>query len=311
MSEAIVASDITKRYEETVALEDLSLSVTEGEIVALVGPNGAGKTTFVRVLTGTATPSAGAVELFGKAPTEVDRSRLGVLPQSFAPPGRLTARELLDYYAGLYDAAREPEAVLADVGLADVEDVWYEQLSGGQQRRVCLGAVLVNEPDLVVLDEPTTGIDPAGRRTVREQILALAEAGATVLLTTHDMAEAERLADRVALLADGALQAVGDPATLIDEHGGESRLFVELDDATVELDGALPEGVTIESTEAGLVLRNVDPTEIGTIVSALEAEGVSYEALSWRQPELEDVYMALAGETEHRGTRHAPVEERR
>lgn len=311
MSEALVASDVTKRYDETVALADVSLSVTEGEIVALVGPNGAGKTTFVRVLTGTAAPSTGTVELFGQPPGAIDRSQLGVLPQSFAPPGRLSATELLEYYTGLYDEARDPATVLAEVGLADVEDVWYEKLSGGQQRRVCLGAVLVNEPDLVVLDEPTTGIDPAGRRTVREQILGLAEAGATVLLTTHDMAEAERLADRVALLADGELQAVGEPAALIDEHGGESRLFVELDDPVVDLDGSLPAGISVDVTEAGLTLRNVDPTEIGSIVSTLEAEGIEYEALSWRQPELEDVYMALAGEQERLGTDRQRAEGRR
>lgn len=308
MSEAIVASAVTKRYDGTVALEDVSLSVADGEIVALVGPNGAGKTTFVRVLTGTTAASAGTVELFGTAPTEVDRSRLGVLPQSFSPPGRLTARELLEYYAGLYDDAREPAAVLADVGLADVEDLWYEQLSGGQQRRVCLGAVLVNEPDLVVLDEPTTGIDPAGRRTVREQILGLAEAGATVLVTTHDMAEAERIADRVALLADGSLQAIGDPAELIEEYGGQSRLFVETDDFDGELDLSLPEGITVDRTDEGLVLRNVDPTEIGTIVTEFEREAIAYESLSWREPELEDVYMALAGATERRGTSRHPME---
>jgi ABC-2 type transport system ATP-binding protein len=301
MSEAIVASDVAKRYGETVALADVSLSVTDGEIVALVGPNGAGKTTFVRVLTGTAPPSEGTVTVLGTPPTEVDRSRLGVLPQSFSPPGRLTAAELLAYYAGLYDDPRDPQAVLADVGLADVEDVWYEQLSGGQQRRVCLGAVLVNEPDLVVLDEPTTGIDPAGRRTVREQIIGLADSGATVLLTTHDMAEAERLADRVALLADGSIQAAGKPADLIDEHGGESRLFVETDETPDTLDATTARGATVEYTDGGLVLRNVEPTEIGDIVSALDRDGVSYEALSWRQPDLEDVYMALAGDRERRG----------
>jgi ABC-2 type transport system ATP-binding protein len=318
MSEAIVASDVRKCYGETVALDDVSLSAQDGEIVALVGPNGAGKTTFVRVVTGTTEPSDGAVTILDQSPGEVDRSRLGVLPQSFAPPERLTARELLTYYAGLYDTSRAPETVLADVGLAAVDDVWYEQLSGGQQRRVCLGAAIVNDPELVVLDEPTTGIDPAGRRTVREQIGTLADAGATVLMTTHDMSEAERLADRVALLADGQLRAVGSPDDLIAEHGGPSRLLVETTDTVEPFDGGgpdLPSGMgdglhddlTVESADDGLVIRNVDPTDIGSIVELLEGRGVAYEALSWREPDLEDVYMSLAGAEEIRGTRRQEV----
>jgi ABC-2 type transport system ATP-binding protein len=217
----------------------------------------------------------------------------------------LTARELFDYYAGLYDESRQPERVLSDVGLADAGETRYEELSGGQKRRVCLGTALVNDPDLVVLDEPTTGIDPAGRRTVREQILGLADAGATVLLTTHDMDEAERLADRVALLADGRLRAVGSPDELIAEHGGASRLFVETDAPPNGVEDALNADATVEGTDDGFVIRDVDPTDIGAIVDHLEQAGVAYEVLTWRQPGLEDVYMTLAGDEERRDTRRS------
>jgi ABC-2 type transport system ATP-binding protein len=159
----IRAEDVRREYGETVALDGVSLSVAEGEVFGLIGPNGAGKTTLVRALTGT-TDVAGRVELFGTHPRSADPQRVGLLPQEFSPPARLTARELLDYYGGLYDDRRSTADVLADVGIADATDTVYEQLSGGQKRRACVGTALVNDPDLLVLDEPTTGVDPNGRR---------------------------------------------------------------------------------------------------------------------------------------------------
>jgi ABC-2 type transport system ATP-binding protein len=308
MTEVLVAEGVQKRYGDVDALAGVSLSVREGEVFALIGPNGAGKTTLVRALTGTTTPTEGSVTVLGAAPTAVDRSRIGVLPQDFSPPGRLTARELLDYYAGLYDDAADPEAVLSTVGLADAGETWYENLSGGQQRRVCLGAALVNDPELLFLDEPTTGIDPAGRRTVAERVESLAAGGTTVMLTTHDMAEAQRLADRVGLLAGGELVAVGSPQELIDDHGGEPRLRVELDpEATGErgdpeaVAAALDEdGFEASATPRGVEVTGVDPTRIGAAVEALERRAVAYDSLAWSEPTLEDVYMELAGATEAR-----------
>jgi ABC-2 type transport system ATP-binding protein len=299
--DALVTENVEKTYAETVALDGVSLSVAEGEVFALVGPNGAGKTTLVRALTGTTTPTAGDVSVFGEAPAAVDESRLGVLPQSFSPPARLSARELVTYYAGLYDEARDVGDVLSTVGVADAADTRYEDLSGGQQRRTCLGATLVNDPDVLFLDEPTTGIDPAGRRTVQERIDALADGGATVFLTTHDMAEAQRVADRVGFLADGRLQAVGSPAELVSDHGGERRLVIETDtdgaDATstdaagaaalAELDHAA------HVREGELVVYGVEPADIGPIVDALESAGVACSALTWTEPDLEDVYLEL------------------
>lgn len=227
MDEVLVAEDVRKTYGDTVALDGVSLTASAGEVLALVGPNGAGKTTFVRTIAGTTEPDAGTVRLLGDDPAAVDRTAIGVLPQAFSPPDRLSAAELLRYYAGLYDDPRDPTAVLESVGAADTAETRYEALSGGQQRRVCLGTTLVNDPEVLLLDEPTTGIDPQGRRTVRELIDDLAETGSTVLVTTHDMDEAERLADRVALLADGRLRAVGSPADLVAEYGGAPRLVVE------------------------------------------------------------------------------------
>jgi ABC-2 type transport system ATP-binding protein len=274
----------------------VSLSVGAGEVFGLIGPNGAGKTTLVRALTGT-TAVEGTVRLLGSAPASVDANRLGLLPQSFSPAARLTPRELLSYYAGLYDAARDPETVLAEVGLADAADVWYEKLSGGQKRRTCVGAALVNDPDVLFLDEPTTGIDPAGRRAVWRLLDRLAEAGTTVFLTSHSMREVARLADRVGLLRDGEVVAAGTPAELVAAHGGESRLVVETESGAAGAAAAALDGAFRAETAGGdLVVRGVAPREIGEVASLLDDAGVDYGSLAWSEPSLEDVYLSLTGE---------------
>jgi ABC-2 type transport system ATP-binding protein len=298
MHSVLVADGVRKTYGDTVALDDVSLSVEEGEVLALVGPNGAGKTTLVRTITGTTTPDRGQVRLLGEPPADVDRQQLGVLPQAFSPPDRLTAGELLEYYAGLYDDARDPETVLASVGVQDAATTRYENLSGGQQRRVCLGSALVNDPRVLVLDEPTTGIDPAGRRTVREQIASLAAGGATILVTTHDMDEAERIADRVALLADGRLRATGTPSALIEEYGGPPRVIVEIEDQTARssaVSALEARGFEVASDRTDVVVTDVRPEGIESIVAGLADADVAYDGLEWRRPALEDAYLTIAG----------------
>ena len=293
MDAAVRAENLHKRYGETVALDGVSLSVAQGEVFGLVGPNGAGKTTLVRTLTGTIEPDDGEVSLLDGPPRNVARDRIGLLPQDFRPHGRLTARELVSYYRGLYADGQDPEDSLAAVGLEDAADTRYENLSGGQQRRTCVATALVNDPDVLFLDEPTTGIDPAGRRTLWRLLEDLAAGGTTVVLTTHYMEEAERLADRVGLLADGKLASVGPPGELIAEYGGSSRLVVET--------GAEPESLSgtelaVESGRDGLVFPDLQPAEIGAVVEALESAGVEYGSLTWTEPDLEDVYLELTGE---------------
>ncbi len=287
---AVRVADVRKSYAETTALDGVSLSVDQGEVVGLLGPNGAGKTTLVRAITGT-TGVEGSVRVFGRPPDAFDRSRIGVLPQTFDPPERLTARELLAYYGGLYDDAQSPGEVLATVGVADSAATRYDRLSGGQRRRVALAAALVNDPDLLVLDEPTAGIDPAGARAVRERITALAAGGTTVVVTGHDVDAVEALADRVALLDDGELVAAGRPADLVAEHGGASRLFVATDDAVPDRLA----GHETARTERGVVVRDVERSAVGTVVDALADADVAYAALRWSRPSLEDVYLALTG----------------
>jgi len=296
--DVLVADDVYRRYDDTVAVDGVSLSVAEGEVFGLVGPNGAGKTTLVRALTGT-TDSAGTVTLFGEPPRAIDRERIGLLPQEFDPPKRLTARELIEYYGGLYDEARPTEELLAEVGMADDADTHYENLSGGQKRRTCVGTALVNDPDLLFLDEPTTGIDPAGRRTLWNVLRELADSGTTIFLTTHYMAEAEQLADRVGLLSDGELVALDTPEALITNYGGESLLYVE-----GEFSESVPEQLAYEATvdDDRLTVRNVPPEAIGDVVATLDTAGITYDSLTWTEPDLEDVYLELTGQRVQDGT---------
>ncbi len=302
MTEPLVAEELRKSYGDTTALDGVSLSVGEGEVFGLIGPNGAGKTTLVRALTGTTEPDSGAVSMFGTDPQSADRQRLGLLPQAFDPPERLTAPELVAYYAGLYDEARDPETVLAEVGLDAADDTWYENLSGGQKRRTCVGTALVNDPDLLFLDEPTTGIDPAGRRALWELVEDLADGGTTVFLTTHSMEEAERLADRVGLLADGELAAVGSPADLVAEYGGRTRIVVETDpDADTDpedaADALADTDFEVETGDGRLVVAGVRPEDIGEVVAALNDGGVAYDSLTWTEPDLEDAFLRATGES--------------
>jgi len=294
MTAAVTAEGISKRYGDTIALEDVSLSVESGDVFALVGPNGAGKTTLVRTLTGTTMPDAGSVTVLGRAPNQVKKERIGLLPQSFTPPERLSARELLGYYAGLYDDPRPVDDVLTDVGLETADETWYTNLSGGQQRRVCVGIALINDPDLLFLDEPTTGIDPAGRQSLWSLITDLADHGTTVFLTTHYMEEAEQLADQVALLDSGSLVEVGRPTALIERYGGGTHLRIETEQSLHQIESL---GVDVETTETGLRIPDVSPEEIGEIVSRLEAQEIDYETLTWTEPSLEDVYLHLTSET--------------
>ncbi|MFC7096661.1 ABC transporter ATP-binding protein [Halobaculum marinum] len=298
MNDATVvrAVDARKAYDETVALDGVSLDVRAGEVFGLIGPNGAGKTTLVRALTGTA-DAEGTLELFGAPARESDRSRVGLLPQEFGPPERLTARELVAYYGGLYDESRPVDEVLADVGLAADADTWYEKLSGGQKRRACVATALVNDPDVLFLDEPTTGIDPAGRRSLWALIEELADGGVTVFLTSHSMAEVERLSDRVGLLRDGDLVAVGTPAELVAEHGGPARLVVAGPDVEAGADPLREAGFAVDVGADELVLGDVAPTDLADAVTALADAGVTYESLTWTEPTLEDVYLRLTGET--------------
>jgi ABC-2 type transport system ATP-binding protein len=297
MTATLVADGVRKAYGDVTALDGVSVEVEAGEVFGLVGPNGAGKTTLVRALTGT-TRVEGGVEVLGADPTDVAKSRIGLLPQSFAPASRLTPRELVAQYGGLYDDAREPDAVLSDVGIGDdAAEQWYETLSGGQKRRVCVAIALVNDPEVLFLDEPTTGIDPAGRRALWGLLEELAAGGTTVLLTSHSMAEVERLSDRVGFLNAGRLVAVGTPSDLVAAHGGRSRLVVEAGtDASVPEFAGLDGDFEVSMRDGRIVVEGVGPRDVGRVIERFDSRGIDVESLTWTQPDLGDVYLELTGD---------------
>lgn len=292
----IVAEDVVKTYGETVAVDGITTTVESGEVFAIVGPNGAGKSTFVKCLTGTVRPDSGTVELLGEVPSAVDTNRIGVLPQSFTPQGRLTPVEILRYFAGLYDDPLDPRSVLEEVGLDPARSHWYENLSGGEKRRVAVATTLVNDPDVIFLDEPTTAIDPEGRHRLWKLFESIAADGTTIILTTHNMAEAERLADRVAFLADGTLVKTGAPPDLVRQFGGPNRLVVEATDPPDRIGD-----YELRETDEGYVVRGIEPADIGTFVERLESAGTPFDALEWREPTLEDAYLSLVRNDTLRG----------
>ena len=297
--EQVEADGLRKTYAETVALDGVSLSVEEGEVFALVGPNGAGKTTLVRCLTGTARPTDGEARLLGSPPDETDEARVAVLPQEFSPPERLTPDELVGYYGSLYpdEETRDPDALVDEMGLSKARETRYDDLSGGQKSRLKVAVSLVNDPDVLFLDEPTTGIDPEGREDVWGVVERLTAKGTTVFLTTHYMREVERLADRVALISEGAIVEVGETDAVVRKHAGEPRLVVrtvgpaEEAAETVSSDGA---GARVDGDE--LVFDGVEVDGIGDALDALDAAAVEYDEVRWREPGLEEAYLRLTGE---------------
>ena len=218
MTTAIAVRDLHKSYDGMHAVRGISFDVAVGEVFGLLGPNGAGKTTTVEVLEGYRTRDSGTVEVLGFDPQRAQREfreRIGVVLQQSELWPNLTVREVHLAFAGYYEHARDVDEVIAIVGLAEKTAARVKTLSGGQKRRLDLGVALVGDPELVFLDEPTTGFDPSARRNAWEMIRSLRELGKTILLTTHYLDEAQQLADRVAVLRAGQIVTLGTPAELI------------------------------------------------------------------------------------------------
>jgi ABC-2 type transport system ATP-binding protein len=279
---AIEVSDLRKSYGDVEAVRGISFAVEPGEVFGLLGPNGAGKTTTVEILEGYRERSGGIVSVLGHdpgKPTRQMRERVGIVLQSSGFYPRVTVREAVDHWALLYPKPRDPEEVIALVGLTGKEDARSGELSGGQRRRLDLALALVGDPDVVFLDEPTTGFDPAARRTAWGTVQALKDMGKTVLLTTHYLDEAQSLSDRVAIIKNGVVVAEGAPA----------ELGVDADRYTVAYD---QNGSRIE-------LETDDPTELlHRLTSEALARGERLQGLTVSRPTLEEVYLELTEETE-------------
>ena len=279
---AIEVTDLRKSYGPVEALRGISFAVEPGEVFGLLGPNGAGKTTTVEILEGYRRRSGGEARVLGRDPDVRDRAlqeRVGIVLQSCGFYPRLTVREAVEHFAKVYAAPREPAETIALVGLEEKADVRTRELSGGQRRRLDLALALIGDPDLVFLDEPTTGFDPAARRTAWNVVRRLRELGKTVLLTTHYLEEAQALADRVAIVKDGLIVAEGPPSEL---GSGRSRYRVSY----------LSNGRRVEHVTD-------DPTRLlhGLTGEAL-ARGERLEGLQVSRPTLEEVYLELTAPEE-------------
>ena len=294
-----------KKYDGgAVALDGLDLEVRAGECFGLLGPNGAGKTTTVEILEGLLDPTAGDVEVLGMRWSSDERAlreRLGVSLQETHLPDRLAVREVLTMFRSFFARGRDPDEVLRAVSLEEKAGVLYEKLSGGQKQRLAVACALVGDPELLFLDEPTTGLDPQSRLQLWDVIAAFKRGGRTVLLTTHYMEEAERLCDRVAVVDHGKLIALGAPRELIASLGGKEVIEVMLcdDDGRAPDEGALAAlpGVHGVRQAAGTFSLAADPLHVAlpALVDHLRAAGLRLERLATRHATLEDVFVSLTG----------------
>jgi ABC-2 type transport system ATP-binding protein len=296
LSEPVISiKGLRKSYGATEAVRGIDLEVSRGEVFAFLGPNGAGKTTTVEILEGYRKRSGGEVTVLGEDPERAGREwreRIGIVLQSGRLDPYLTVRESLDLYAGYFRSPRPSDEVIALVGLEGKAGERTSRLSGGQQRRLDVGMALVGDPELLFLDEPTTGFDPSARRQAWDVIAGLRDLGKTVFLTTHYMDEAQRLADRVTIIAAGRVVARGTPEDLGERESGETTIRYRRDGREVTLTTPAPVQALHELTGEAL------------------ARGETLEGLEVTRPSLEDVYLQLTDAAEAEAGAEAPAETR-
>src|SRR3954453_9934533 len=304
MAESVISvAGLRKSYGDLEAVRGIDLEVARGEIFAFLGPNGAGKTTTVEILEGYRNRSSGDVRVLGTDPARVDRQwreRIGIVLQDSKMHPELTVGGSLELFAGYYRRPRGVDATITLVGLTNKADDRVARLSGGQQRRLDVALALIGDPELLFLDEPTTGFDPSARRRAWEVIASLRDLGKTIFLTTHYMEEAQELADRVAIIAGGRIVAEGPPEELThrDQRRASIRFRLPEGVTTAELPGVLIADSDGTAANGEVRIQAEDPVRaLHELTAWALARGVSLTELEVRQPNLEDVYLELTAET--------------
>ena len=299
----IEVENLTKRYGELLAVNDVSFTVRKGEVFAFLGANGAGKTTTVEIIETIRRPTSGKVRLLGMDVTKRKRDfihRIGVLPQGFNSFDRITVRETIQYYSRLF--GRRDLDIDGLIALADLKDKTQEQfqnLSGGLKQRLGIAVALVNDPEVVFLDEPTTGLDPRARRDVWGVLLGLKNKGKTIVLTTHYMEEAEFLADRVAIISKGKIVAMDSPGNLTGSDANYLVLTLQsADDRASEIIRKMGFD-PVQYNHWNTKVRLERAEDVQKILNAIQAGGATFLGLDVRKPNLEEVFLRLTGEALH------------
>lgn len=295
----IKVDHLRKVYGTTVAVDDVSFEIYGGEIFGMVGPNGAGKTTTTECIEGLRQPDGGAIQVFGMSPQKEAyalRERIGVQLQTSALQDRLKVWEALDLFASFYAKPVDTQALLEQMGLKEKRSDKFAKLSGGQKQRLFIALALINDPELVFLDELTTGLDPQARHAMWDMVRGIRERGKTVFLTTHFMEEAERLCDRVAIVDHGKIVALDTPQNLIRNLGAENRLIFSIDGKLDLQKLQRLDGVTaVEPENDEFIVSGYGERLVGDVVHAITTNGVRLRTLRTEQPTLEDVFLKLTG----------------
>ncbi len=295
----IAVSNLGKRYGRTVAVDDVSLEVFEGEIFGLIGPNGAGKTTTMECVEGNRVPDKGTISVLGLDPrrdANALRQRIGVQHQEAHLQKRIKVWEAVDLWRSLYTRVVDTDALLGRLGLESKRNAWFMTLSGGQKQRLFIALALIHEPEVVFLDELTTGLDPQARRAIWGLVTGIRDRGTTVFLTTHLMEEAERLCDRVAIIEHGRIIEVGTPEDLVQKHIPERRVVFTSDDANVaeRLQG-LGAVERNEGNGATYTIQGVGDDFVTEVINVIAREGIRVRGFRTEIPTLEDVFLKLTG----------------
>ena len=299
MAQAVIVDGLRKRYGDVLAVDGVSFSVGAGEIFGMVGPNGAGKTTTIECIEGLRNPDAGVIEVLGLDPLGDSyelRERIGIQLQEANLPDRLKVWETIDLFSSFYRKSVEWAPVLERMGLEEKRGAYVSKLSGGQKQRLFIALALVNDPELIFLDELTTGLDPQARRSMWDLVRSIRDQGKTVFLTTHFMEEAELLCDRVAIMDGGKIVALDSPPGLIESSGAEDRVSFGVAGPLDPRELLTVPGVARAAREGErVVVFGHGSGLVSGVVSAVERTGVPISDLRTEQPTLEDVFLALTG----------------